>query len=200
VRRVLRAMSQEVTECPRLFVLVPDRRRMRRPWEERYSITLWCEHADEEHPWPDATYAVAQRKEWLVELAPYAALVIRTLKLAAPIVGSAAAAFIPELQGEQARAQLELMKAVVADLPDVAPVVDEELGGTGRDLTRAEGAGLRALRYFLLQTDPPRRFGGLTPRQTPSGDQVWICPRHYAAYDPGLPALTPDSAKPRRKA
>ena len=53
VRLVLRAVNQEVTDCPRLFTLVPATAKGAKAlkfWDTRSRLTLWCEHADHEHP------------------------------------------------------------------------------------------------------------------------------------------------------
>ncbi|KAL2045389.1 hypothetical protein ABVK25_012131 [Lepraria finkii] len=59
VRLVLRAVSEEVIDCPRLFTLVPLARKgsgALRFWETTSQLTLWCEHADHEHPWREASW------------------------------------------------------------------------------------------------------------------------------------------------
>jgi hypothetical protein len=85
------------------------------------------------------------------------------------------------------------MKALVQTLPVAETAEGLHVDHPG-GLTRAEGAGLRALRETLLRVDEARAFGGLRRRQTPSGDFVWVCPQHYAEYDPGLPSL-PDTSE-----
>jgi hypothetical protein len=189
VRMVLRALNEEVTDCPRLFVLGEEHRRvgkLRKRWEDVSTLMMWCEHPDHEHPWPDASYEVRTPAAWLRQVAPYAALVVKTLQLAAPVAGAFAGLALPD--DKERRAQLDVMKALIHALPvvETADAVHVETPG---GLTRAEGAGLRALRETLLGLDDARAFGGMRRRQTPSGDFVWVCPLHYAEYDPGLPSL-----------
>ena len=150
-------------------------------------MTLWCEHADHEHPWADASYELEQSKEWASKLAPYAAVVVKMLQLVVPIA-SAGLGVACRRGDEVDQGRAALMKTVVEKLPAPTadgPVRDDEEGG----LMRAEGAGLRALRSLLAEVDKASIFGGLRRRQTPGGDFVWICPEHIHEYDPGLPVL-----------
>ena len=189
LRMVLRAVNQEVTDCPRLFVLGQERRkggRLLKRWEDLSTLVLWCEHPDHEHPWPAASYEIRSSPEWLRQIAPYAALVVKTLQLAAPVAGAVVGVLLPD--DKERKAQVDLMKALVQTLP-LAETSDSMHVETPGALTRAEGAGLRALRETLLSLDESRAFGGLRRRQTPSGDFVWVCPAHDAEYDPGLPSL-----------
>src|SRR6266567_188275 len=72
--------------------------------------------------------------------------------------------------------QLELMKEVVAQLPQIK--VSAPTSPTVDRLTAEEGAGLRALRALLLAEDRSRIFGDLRKVGTESGEIVWLCPRH----------------------
>ena len=56
-------------------------------------------------------------------------------------------------------------------------------------MTPAEGDALRALRVLIFEHDRLRKFGGLRRVQASSGDFMWVCPRHYTEYDPGLPTV-----------
>ncbi len=191
LRLVLRDIGDEVTDCPRLFTLVPitaEGAKALKLWDTRSRLTLWCEHADHEHPWSEASYELKQNKEWASKLAPYAAVVVRTLQLVVPVATAGLGVGMSKQEMQSIKDELELMKTVVETLP--APEADGP--GRGQDdggLTRAEGGGLRALRALLADIDPASTFGGLRRRQTPSGDFVWICPEHIHEYDPGLPVL-----------
>jgi hypothetical protein len=191
VRLVLRAVNEEVSTCPRLFTLVPATAHgvnALKFWDTRSRLTLWCEHADHEHPRSDASYELHQGKEWANSLAPYAGVVVKTLQLVVPVATAGLGVGMSEQEMKSITDELTLMKTVVEKLPAPAadgPAHDDDQGG----LTRAEGAGLRALRALLAEKDPASVFGGLRRRQTPGGDFVWICPEHIHEYDPGLPVL-----------
>ena len=186
VRMVLRAVSEEVTDCPRLFVLTPNATKMFR--SNTFQLTLWCEHPDHEHPWPKASYELHQAKEWMLDLAPYAALVVKTLQVIVPIAGAVTGVALSEEQFKRVRPEIDLMKTLVEHVPLGKPA---RYVGDGEDgvLTSAEGVGLKELRRLLFEKDPEQRFGGLRRRQTTAGDFVWICPEHDSEYDPGLPQL-----------
>lgn len=67
------------------------------------------------------------------------------------------------------------------------------------ELSKAEGASLRFLKYALVKLDPESGWGGLRSVQTPQGEHLWLCPEHYETYDPGLPDLPELTRKEREK-
>jgi internalin A len=193
VRRVLRAVSAEVTDCPRLFTLIRDQptgpRRLRF-FQQHYRLTLWCEHPGHWHPCTRG-YELDPPRDWFAAIGPYAALVVKTLQLAVPLAGSVAAnILLPADQFERARDDLQLMEAIVAEL---SAKPRRNPGGVGADpadgLTAAEGQGLRGLRAQLFDQDRSRAFGGLRRVLAATGDFLWVCPDHYREYDPGLPVV-----------
>jgi internalin A len=190
LRRILKATSVEITDCPRMFTLTTDQpegwRRMRF-WEEQYRLTLWCEHPGHWHPWQPATYQFHPAKEWLRAISPYAVLIFKGLQLVVPIAGAVSGVVNEELLKRFGH-ELELMKTLVERLPDQPVAEPPSLEQRGQ-LSPAEGAGLRALRQLLFEHDPPRDFGDLRRVQAPAGDFLWICTTHYPEYDPGLPTL-----------
>lgn len=197
VRRVNRTISTEVMDCPRLFTLGrKPSSRLGRVMASRYhyTLTLWCEHPGYEHPWDKATYELDPSKEWFARVAPYARIALRTLQLAAPIAIAIEVASLPtSLQGD-AQTRLEVMKAIVDDIPDdvLSDVGDDELPEPASQpdrLDRAEGQALRAVRQVLFQKDLAHAFGDMRRVQSPAGDLLWVCPLHYPEYDPGLPIL-----------
>ena len=194
IRRVLRTVGNEVNDCPRLFTLSPESpgifRRLRFI-ERRYRLILWCEQSGQWHPWLPATYHLDNPQEWLIRTGPYIVLVSKALQLVVPIAASVAGVALSGEEHERAKSELELMKTLVAELPDrIAEGQLEEFSSrsTGQ-LTLAEGQALRALRILLFQKDHSRAFGGLRRVHAPSGDFLWVCPDHYVEYDPGLPRI-----------
>ncbi|WP_432977721.1 COR domain-containing protein [Dactylosporangium sp. CA-233914] len=192
LRRILRATSQEVVDCPRLFTLVPDRPTpMQRVsfWRNTYRLTLWCEHTAEWHSWPEATYQFQRPKEWLIKVGPYVSLLARTLRLVIPIATSITNMSLSKGDQEKMQQELELMRTLSEKLPENLQIRENVSIDPTRDLNPAEGAGLRGFRYVLFQIDKTQQFGGLKRVQAPSGEFLWVCPRHYSVYDPGLPVL-----------
>jgi hypothetical protein len=158
--------------------------------QDHYRLTLWCEHPGYEHPWGPAAYDLDLNKEWLARIAPYAVLVFRTLQLIVPLAGAVAIAALPTAAQGSAQNHLEIMKAMVTDLP-TTKVTRAQAGpaGSAGQLTAAEGAALRAIRTIIFEHDRLRAFGGLRRVQTPAGDLLWVCENHYPDYDPGLPVV-----------
>jgi hypothetical protein len=196
VRRMLRMVSSEVTECPRVFTLARERPTLAdraRFHQDRYRLTLWCEHSDSWHEWTPASYRLDIQKEWFNRIKPYAMLILGVLQFLIPLTGPIVAAALPPDQLERAQAELEAMKALIEDssseLHQEEDIKPGDFGAAIGQLTEAEGAGLRALRAILLEHDKLRTFGGMRRMQSPSGDFLWICPRHYTEYDPGLPIV-----------
>ena len=193
IRQVLRAVSAEVTDCPTLFTLT-DRQgaaRLQQLYRYQYLLTLWCQHPGYWHPWDEASYQISPPRDWLTRISPYARLIVRTLQLVVPLAGSIAVASLPAEQIERAAAHLDAMKAIVDAFPDESAreLATASPGQPTAQMTAAEGDSLRALRVIIFEHDPMRKFGGLQRVQAPSGDFLWVCPRHYAEYDPGLPLV-----------
>ncbi len=202
VRRVIRIVGTEVDNCPRLFTLAPMSRSAVLNWfsgtyRDRFQLTLWCEQPGEWHPWPEASYEIQPPKEWVTTIGPYAAVVLKALRLLTPIAGAVGGVAVPGEAFSDAQKQLDLMKTLLDRIPTI-PVEDElaeELRpGKHPQLTLAEGEALRALRSYLFDVDKHRSFGGL--RRTPaiSGELIWVCPQHYRDYDRGLPHIPAPSA------
>jgi internalin A len=194
IRRVLRVVSAEVTDCPTLFTLTQDkesRNRLQSFYRHYYRLILWCAHPGYWHPWDDATYQIDPVREWFSKIIPYAQLIARTLQLVVPLAGSIAVASLPAEQIERAGAHLEIMKTIVDSLPDerAQKLENIALSPVAGRMTAAEGDALRAFRMLIFEHDPVRKFGGLRRVQTPSGDFLWVCPNHYTEYDPGLPSV-----------
>lgn len=173
-RAVLRLLGADVTDCPRLFTLeAASGGRVRQALRTRYRLTLWCEMPGAEHAWEPATYTVDETREWLRRIAPYALRVAAVLRVVVPVAASVPGVVLSEPDLKRVQHQLDLVKAVAAQLPDDLPAA------TGVDGLRAEeGAGLRTLRALLLAHDEHRRFGDLRKVVTESGDVLWVCPEH----------------------
>jgi len=195
MRRVLRIVSSEITDCPRLFTLTEENplgaRRLRRALEHHYRLVLWCEHPGYWHPWPNATYSMDQSRDWLLHIGPYVNLIFKALRLVVPIAASVTETILTDEQLRRAQNELKLMTTLVAELPDHTIGNRRELVPleSANNLTTAQGQAARALRILLFEHDHARVFGGMNRVQAPSGDIIWVCPDHYTQYDPGLPSI-----------
>lgn len=193
VRRVVGALSEEVVDCPRLFTLQlvkSAKFRPLRPGMHKFRCVLWCEQPGAWHP-TGAQYEFDAPKEWLRRVGPYVRLVIKTLRLVAPIAGAAGSLILPSQFMEDAEKQLDLAKAVLDVFPNEIGVIDDERSESviGR-ISPSEGDGLRQFRSLLFDLDRTRGFGGLRRILNESGEYIWLCQEHHALYDPGLPELT----------
>jgi hypothetical protein len=191
LRAVIKALSAEITDCPRLFTLVPkDKKKWdpKKAWATGYELTLWCEHPGHEHACRDAQYRLNLPKEWLKKASPYISVVSKTLRIAVPIAGAAAGLAMDEAELTGIKDDINFMEKLSAAVPGEIGR-GQELRDDKSGLSHAEGAGLRSLRNLLFEQDQPRTFGGLQRVLTPSGDYLWVCPAHYPEYDPGLPEL-----------
>jgi internalin A len=190
---VLRVVSAEIDDCPRLFTLDAERAvggRRLRFFQRHYRLTLWCEHPGYWHPWVPASYELDPARDWFAQISPYAALIFRTLQLIVPPAGIADVLMSPE-QLARAQSDLRLMSTLVTESPG-APGQDPGEAGPGEaggQLTPVEGHALRAIRTVLFEQDQLRTFGGLRRALAPSGDFLWVCQDHYREYDPGLPTV-----------
>ena len=201
VRQILRIVSTEITDCPRLFTLTPEDRKgltiYQRPDKQRYHLVLWCEHPGHWHPWADASYWVDQPSEWLVRVTPYLKIVVNALRLAVPVAASVAGVLMTADQLKYVHSELELMTTLANELPKQAiggtadfPDEDDFLtDNAGHQLSLYEGAALRGIRAVIFKHDPMKRFGGMRRVLTTAGDFLWVCPDHYGEYDPGLPII-----------
>lgn len=188
VRTIIKVLSTEVTDCPRLFTLVPADRSVviaKLSPKDKFELTLWCEEPGNEHPHPEATYKFLPPKGWIETVSPYVKFVVNVLRFAVPIGVTAYGAAITEEQLKTAKADLDLMKIIAEKLPES----DFQADTVQRGMTKAQGAALRSLRTLLGTLDPSSEFGDLRRTVTPSGDILWVCPKHYRQYDPGLPEL-----------
>jgi len=77
---------------------------------------------------------------------------------------------------------LALMKEVVKKLPDIEIKQQIDMPGGIDDISRLEGAELRALRSFLSGVDPTEQWGGLKKTITPEGHVFWLCKGHAEVY------------------
>ena len=195
LRKLLRAVTSEAADCPRLFTLQmqedPNRRRGRL-WEYHYILTLWCEHPDSWHACESGTYVIDEPREWLRHVAPYVRLIVKTLHTVLPIAGVVAGMVFDSQVYRDIEHSIDSTRLIVDNLPigkDWRGLDQIELPLADNGLTLSEASGLRAFRKTLFELDPYQRFGGLRRVQGASGDFLWVCNRHYREYDPGLPIL-----------
>ena len=194
IRQVKRALSAEINDCPLLFSLIQitskGLRRLRVD-ELRFRLTLWCEHPDHMHPWPDASYIIDQPREWLIRISPYMNTLLTILRSAVPAAASAAGMVLTPRQLQHAQNELQLMTTLASELPHVStdPLSDSLHDQEPDAPARAQGQAMRAIRQIIFQQDQVQSFGDMRRVTTAAGDYLWLCPDHYGSYAPGLPSV-----------
>jgi hypothetical protein len=192
LRWITTAISAEVTDCPRLFTIEPLRRTL---VTRRYRLTLWCEYPGCLHPRTEAQYDLRLSRAWLTDVAPYAKVVIRILRVGVHVGAAALGVALPGDQFGKVSDRIEVMTDLIDSIPHSGLPDDSDLQSaratvsTAPALTSAQGKALRGLRALLMRLDTARAFGDLRRVQAPSGEFLWVCPDHYRSYDPGLPAI-----------
>jgi internalin A len=190
----LRAITTEITDCPRLFTLTarePSAIDRLKPGHKHYHLVLWCEHPGHWHPWSPATYDIAQAADWLIRVAPAATIIFKILQLAAPVASAAVGLALTTGQMQDAQNEIQLATALIGALPttSIQPAPEPGTAQRGSQLTPAQGQAWRAARELIFEHDPARAFGDLRRVQASSGEFLWICPQHYSDYNPGLPII-----------
>jgi GTPase SAR1 family protein len=186
-RAIIKALANEVTDCPRLFAVDAlqegHRFDLRRAYSTGFYLTLWCEEPGAEHP-VGPPYTFRRPREWFADVAPYLYIAARTITLLAPSVGAASAVF---LGGES---EIKRVADFMTSLADSSAALGN-VGARpdGPELTRGEGGALRRFRELLLDIDPTRQFADLRRVLSPTGDYLWVCQDHEKLYEPGMPVL-----------
>ncbi|MBV8282724.1 MAG: hypothetical protein JO347_11795 [Candidatus Eremiobacteraeota bacterium] len=186
IRNILAALSSENRDCPHLFSIIQKHQPLWRVWGgPQYQVQLFCEQPEQQHP-VEGGYTIEQPLEWLRKIAPYAALVLKVLKLAVPFAAPVVEMTLEESTAKSLKPRLDVMEKLLNDLPTIPT---QFASSSSRGLTTVEGAGLRGFYEFLKTIDPERVWGNLRRVETTSRDVLWVCPAHYREYDPGLPVL-----------
>jgi internalin A len=178
------------TRCPSVFAIVPLKTKLT---GATYELRLYCEEPGAWHrlPEPAGCYPIAQPAEWLRKLGPYVHHLLKALKHAAPLVGPVLGIAVEKLD-EQVKADVDLMKELVNQLPDEITHKPEPTKPDGADPTptarAVNDADYRALEAMLTKLDSNRTWGGLSRTVTPEGLTLYLCPDHVATYRRPAPA------------
>jgi len=157
-RAMHKGLNSELRDGPGLFSLVPSDVngwqklvKLKRLMEAEYDLWLWCDHPDCLHP--VKKYTIKESKEWLRTITPYVNLAVGFLKLGIPVTGAAFAAFKPHDFTSDVKRYLDLMQSFANSLKGALELHD--LSGTEvSGMTKAQGAGVRALHALLKKVDP----------------------------------------------
>jgi hypothetical protein len=191
--RVMKALTDEAKDGPRLFSFEPmDRRFFDKPkWvSAKFRLTLWCEHSRLPLPAlngkddPHGVYELDLPRQWVVKSMPYVKFLSGLLSLVVPV--AAAGTKLDESIYKGIEKQLEfgeksLESALKASekgedwvSEDNAPRLEEG------SAIRARGPELRQLHAWLKEKDPS--FGGLVRVQNRRQEFLWVHPKFEGEY------------------
>jgi len=193
MRRLLALASSEITDCPRLFTLVsvlPQGMGKLKPHQRHFRLTLWCEHPGHLHPCMKGSYNFDRPADWVRKVSRYARPILVLLRTAVPLVGALADIMPDSKQLALAGSELARMQELLDEFPELPEDGPDWTAAENAKLTPAGGAYLRGIRHLLNEIDGFRSYGSLERVQAPSGEILWVCEQHVAAYNPGLPAIT----------
>ncbi|HYI09594.1 MAG TPA: COR domain-containing protein [Thermoanaerobaculia bacterium] len=188
---LMKAMASEAKDGPRLFDLQPVDGNWRRLFQEKFTLRLWCEAENAQHPLLAeglGSYELELTREWVREVAPYANLVVTLLKTVLPMVGPAVnvAYGANTFDGLGVKDHVDLMEKVAGTMSD-GTYLSEFAPGRGGALTEPERHGLLALHSLLRQLDPNHAKLGLHRVPTYTGDYQWLCRTHYELGQSKIP-------------
>jgi internalin A len=127
----------------------------------------------------------------LIRISPYATLIFKALQLVAPIAASVTGVVMSDTQFKHTQRDLELMKTLIASLPDAAkyqPGILTSNSEVNSPRLKDRHCALSASCSLNL-TARENSETCAAYRQAVTGDFLWICPDHYSDYDPGLPSV-----------
>ncbi|MCP4582288.1 MAG: GTPase [candidate division Zixibacteria bacterium] len=186
------AFAKLEADCPSLLTISP---RSKGPFKEKrlftevYNVQLWCQMPGCSHPIVDGDYELKQPKDWLIKAKPWLSALLESLKyveLAAAVTGG----FITQTVKEAVKDKIKVMEKVVGLIPDSKKEISErDFSDDYLKAAKVSGADLRAVSSLLHSLDESHHWGGLEKTISPEGDILWLCPKHYKVFDPGLPVL-----------
>lgn len=196
---LLRALTDEAKEGPRLFTLLPVNRSSFNPrsWvNTKFRLTLWCEHSRKPLPILNGleskkgVYEIELSHEWFKRAAPYLKVLSVTLSLVLPVAKAGYALQVDDTAFKAIEEQLdfgtEVIDASLSGSKEVGQWLDvqdgsfPEHGQSSNDPVRAHGAILRELHAFLKDEDPS--FGGLVRVQNKRREFLWVHERFVSEY------------------
>lgn len=192
---LMRAMTDEAKEGPRLFSLIPiDPHFFDRPnWvSEKFQLTLWCEHS--RLPLPQLNgggskigiYELNIPREWFVKSTPFLKVLGTTLGLVLPVASAATKVALDEMAYKGIESQLDLGQKSIESVLKGSGQVEKWLTrqdapevGRGKEI-EAQGAALRQLQIWLKEKDPT--FGGLVRVQNKRQEFLWVHQQFVREY------------------
>ncbi len=215
-RNFLRAFyleqDRELVWCPNLFTVrrVPKQGIVKK---QEWHIQLYCQQPGAWHMVGEP-YVIEEQREWVTKALPYLKTLLKVLNVIAPLAGAALA--VTDVAGDKvqwARDQQIIFANEVKMMGDLLKGM-EAVAGMERPLShqarnlperstfrKAEGAELvpvRELMDKLAEMDEEAgrpKWAGLTRRQTPEGDILWLDQEHLQEYLSKRPYVPPPEEK-----
>jgi CO dehydrogenase/acetyl-CoA synthase gamma subunit (corrinoid Fe-S protein) len=192
VTDLIRALTDEAKEGPRLFSLEPvDTRFLDKPkWiSAKFRLTLWCEHSrlplTALNPEGDkrGVYELDLPRDWLVRAAPFLKVVAGTLGFVVPVAFASTKVTMAETAYKEIEKQLDLgqkcLDAMIKGTEKAADLQgDVEL--TPDRVREAHGGDLRQLHDWLKAKDVS--FGGLERVMDKQQKYLWVHPKFKDEY------------------
>ena len=196
---LMRALTDEAKEGPRLFTLMPVNRSGFNPrsWvNHQFRLTLWCEHS--RRPLPilnglestQGVYEIELSREWFKRAAPFLKVLNVTLSLVLPVSTAGYQLAVDDAAFEAINEQLDFGSEVInaslsggEQVGDWLSAHDDPLpkhGQSPNDPVRARGAVLRELHHLLKERDPG--FGGLVRVQNKRREFLWVHEQFEGEY------------------
>jgi hypothetical protein len=192
---LMHTLVDEAMEGPRLFSFKPiDPGFFDRPnWiNQKFRLTLWCEHSRLPLPELNAkgskagVYELNLPREWFEKAAPFLKVLTGTLSLVLPVAASATKFVMDDTAYKGLEKELDLGQK---SLDSVLKGGEESGAWLGRsdapdlergEAIRAQGAVLRQLHAWLKEKDPS--FGGLVRVQNKRQEYLWVHPQFEKEY------------------
>ena len=192
---LLKALTDEAKEGPRLFSIVPVDRHSFDPrgWAKTtFQLTLWCEHSRRPvflFDGLDSKTGIIEVKltrDWFKKAAPWLKVLTGTLSLVLPIATSGLKLTIDEAAYDAIENQLDFgQKVIDASLTGAKKGIDWLIGGDDtlaehNEAFRASGGLLRELHALLKEKDPS--YGNLVRVRNKRQEFLWVHPQFEGEY------------------
>lgn len=184
---LMRMLVDEAKEGPRLFSFVPvDPDFLDRPeWmNEKFRITLWCEHCRLPLPMLNGinskkgVYDLTLPRKWLVKSAPFLKFLTMSLSLIVPMSSSATKLILDDGAYNEIKDQLSFGQKALDSVLKGGVRVGEWFGKSNApdlehgELVEMEGGALRELQKWLKDEDPS--FGGMVRVLNKQQEFQWV--------------------------
>ncbi len=189
-----REQERELVTCPNIFTL-KSVGKGNLFTAKKFQLQLYCQQPGEWHSiGEDGFYEFSQTREWLEKAAPYMMTLLKVLNVVVPLASAATAVAAGAMEVSKATQGIiandfKLMSTLITQAGKLNPAADS-IGAAAKNIEEPStyqkfaGAELGVIRELMDQlADRAPKWGGLTRRQTPEGDILWLCKDHLHEYE-----------------